>query len=219
MQDSPMEFFNKLSQSLTSGINNCMLGRIEKFDATKMKAEVTPLVKYKNKDGSMEERPLLIEVPVSFLKAGPFVIRPPYKPNDIVLIVFADEDIENALLSGDISEPNSTRVHSLDDAIVVGAIMPFTKELPGEHADDLIIAKDDFSTKIVIKENGEIIIQGGKVYLGHESAFEGVPLGDTLKEWLDEHTHPYTWTDPAGSGNTSPPSSPSPKPSEVVKTI
>lgn len=218
-QDSPMNLLNKFGERITTNINSCTIARIEKFDAKKMKAEVTPLVKYKNKDGSMEERPLLIEVPVSFLKAGPFVIRPPYKVGDIVLIVFADDDIENVLLSGDISEPNSTRVHSLDDAIVVGAIMPFTKELPGQHSDDLIIAKDDFSTKIVVKENGEIIVQGGKVYLGSEFAFEGVPLGNSLKEWLDSHTHPYAWTDPAGSGDTSPPSSPSPTPSEVVKTI
>lgn len=165
MQDSPIKFFDKLTENLTSGINNCMLGKIEKFDAETMKAEVSPMVKYKNKDGSMENRPLLIEVPVSFLKAGPFVIRPPYKPGDIVLVVFADEDIDNVLLSGDISEPNSTRVHSLDDAIVVGGIMPFNTILPGEHSEDLIIAKDDFTTKIVIKDDGDIEMKGNNIKL------------------------------------------------------
>lgn len=161
-QDSPMNFFNKLSEQLTSNINSCTLGMIEKFDAKKMKAEVTPLVKYKNKDGTMEKRPLLIEVPVSFLKAGSFVIRPPYKKGDVVLVVFADNDIENALLSGDVSEPNSTRVHSLDDAIAVAAIMPFAEELPDEHSEDLVIAIDTFSSKVVIKENGEILIKSDK---------------------------------------------------------
>ncbi len=165
MQDSPIKFFDKLTENLTSGINNCMLGKIEKFDAETMKAEVSPMVKYKNKDGSMENRPLLIEVPVSFLKAGPFVIRPPYKPGDIVLVVFADEDIDNVLLSGDVSEPNSTRVHSLDDAIGVGGIMPFNTILPGEHSEDLIIAKDDFTTKIVIKDDGDIEMKGNNIKL------------------------------------------------------
>ena len=219
MQDSPIKFFDKLTEYLTSGINNCMLGKIEKFDAVTMKAEVSPMVKYKNKDGSIENRPLLIEVPVSFIKAGPFVIRPPYKKGDIVLVVFADEDIDNVLLSGGGSEPNSKRKHSLDDAIVVDGIMPFTQTLPNEHIEDLVIAKDDFATKIVVKEDGEIIIQGGKVYLGSEDAEEGIPLGDKLKQWLDNHTHPYTWTSSGGTGSTSPPSEPSPEPSEVVKTI
>ena len=208
MQDSPMDFFNKLSGNLVNGINSCMLGRIETFDASKMKANVVPLVKNKGNN-----KPLLIEVPVSFLKAGPFVIRPPYKKGDIVLVVFADEDIDNVLLSGNVSEPNSTRKHSLDDAIVVGGIMPFTTTLPNEHIEDLIIAKDDFTTKIVIKEDGEIIIQGGKVYLGSEDAEEGIPLGDKLKQWLDNHVHPYS------EGTTESPSSPSPEPSKVVKII
>jgi len=157
-----MDFFNKLSGNLLEGVNSCTIGRIEKFDTKKMKAEVMPLVKYKNKDGITEERPLLIEVPVSFLKAGPFIIRPPYKQGDIVLVIFADNDIENVLLSGDVSEPNSTRKHSLDDAIVVGGIMPFTKELPSEHGKDLVIAKDDFTSKIVIKEDGSIEIKSDK---------------------------------------------------------
>jgi hypothetical protein len=157
MQDSPMDFFNKLSGNLVNGINSCMLGKIEAFDSSKMKANVIPLVK--NKDG---DKPMLIEVPISFIKAGPFLIRPPYKKGDIVLVVFADEDIDNVLLSGNISEPNSTRKHSLDDAIVVGGIMPFTNTLPGEHGEDLVIGKDDFTTKIVIKEDGEILIESNK---------------------------------------------------------
>lgn len=212
-------FFDGLLGESVDGINSCTIGKIEKFDATTMKAEVAPLVQKKNADGSTEDVSLLIEVPVSFLKAGPFLIRPPYKPGDVVLVIFADSDIENVLYSGGKGRPVRDEKHSLDNAMVVGGIMPFTVTLPGEHADDLIIAKDDFSTKIVVKDNGEIIIQGGKVYLGNETAIEGVPLGDTLKQWLDSHTHPYTWSDPGGSGDTSPPSDPSPEPSEVVKTV
>lgn len=157
MQDSPMEFFNKFSENMISGINKCMLGKIETFNPATMKANVVPLVK--NEDGN---KPMLIEVPVSFMKAGPFVIRPPYQSGDIVLLVFADEDIDNVLLSGNISNPNSMRKHSLDDAIVIGGIMPFTTTLPGEHGNDLVIAKDDFTAKIVVKENGEILIESDK---------------------------------------------------------
>lgn len=206
--DEAMEFMKNLKGNITGGINNCMMAKIEKFDGTTMRADVIPLVRMKNKDGKLEDVSMLIEVPVSFLKAGPFLIRPPYKSGDIVIVIFADNDIENVLLSGDTSNPNSTRKHSLDDAIIVGSIMPFTTTLPGEHLDDLIIANKDFTTKIVLKENGEVIIQGGNVFLGNESATEGIPLGDTLKTWLDGHTH-------GGSA----PTSPSPSPSEVIKVI
>ena len=157
-----MNFLENFADTITSGINNCMLGKIESFNAETMKANVMPLVKNKNKDDTFEDISMLIEVPVSLIRAGPFVIRPPYKSGDTVLVVFADSDIENTLLSGDTSEPNSTRRHSLDDAIVVGGIMPFTIALPDEHSEDLVIAKDDFTSKIVLGDDGSIEIKSDK---------------------------------------------------------
>lgn len=153
-----MKFMGKLSNSIVNGINNCMLGKVESFDASTMKADISPLISNANADGGYANMSMLVEVPVSFLKAGPFVIRPPYKAGDIVLIVFADSDIDNALLSGAASTPNSTRKHSLDDAIVVGGIMPYTTTLPDEHIDDLIIGTEDFKAKIVISEDGTILL-------------------------------------------------------------
>lgn len=208
-----MEFMDKLTGNMTDGIKSCMVCKVDSFDAKKMKAELIPLLRVKNQKDEYEEVEMLIEVPVAHLKAGPFIIRPPYKEGDIVVVAFTDADIENVLLSGDLSNPNSSRKHSLDDAILITGLMPFTKELPDGHENDLIIAMEDFETKLVLKENGEIIVQGGKVYLGSEDAVEGVPLGDTLKEWLDNHIHP------GFHGPTSVPTSPSPEPSEVVKTI
>lgn len=160
--DNAMEFMSNLSGNVYENLKNCMLCKVEKFDGKKMKAELIPLLRAKTKEGKYEEVQMLIEVPVSHLKAGPFIIRPPYKQGDIVVVAFTDADIENILLSGDISNPNSTRKHSLDDAILISGIMPFTKELPDEHLDDLIIAKDDFSSKIVLKEDGSILIESNK---------------------------------------------------------
>lgn len=57
-----------------------------------------------------------------------------------------------------------------------------------------------------------------KIYLGSGGASEGLSLGTSLKSWLDNHTHPYIWTDGGGSSNTSPPSSSSPSPSSKVMT-
>lgn len=157
-----LSFFDGILSETMEEINSCTIGKIEKFDPVTMKANVVPLVKKKNKDGTTEDISLLIEVPVSFLKAGPFLIRPPYKPGDMVLVVFADKDIENVLYSGDKGEPIRDELHSLDNAIVVSGIMPFTKTLPEENEDDLVIAKDDFTAKLVIKEDGEIYIKSDK---------------------------------------------------------
>jgi phage baseplate assembly protein gpV len=64
-------------------------------------------------------------------------------------------------------------------------------------------------------QNGKATIKANEILLG-DGATEGTPLGKTLKEWLDNHTHEYSWTDTGGSGTTGKPS-PSPQPSTVVK--
>lgn len=153
-----MKVLGNLSGGVMNNLNNCMLCRVEKYDVAKMKAELTPMLRVEGVEGELEELHLLIEVPVMLLKAGPFVIRPPYKQGDIVVVVFADGDIENILLSGDVSNPNSKRRHSLDDAIVIGGLMPFTEDLPSGNSNDLVIGKDDFSSSIIFKENGDIDI-------------------------------------------------------------
>lgn len=154
---------SKMSESL-GGIRTCNLGKIEKYDHKKMKAEVQLLVKQSYKDGEEEEVSLLIEVPVALVKAGPFIIRPPYKKGDIVLIGFADTDIENAIMTGEIQGPNSDKAFSVDDAIVIHGINVWNNDLPDEHSKDLVIAKDDFTSKIVMKENGDIdIVAAGNV--------------------------------------------------------
>lgn len=55
---------------------------------------------------------------------------------------------------------------------------------------------------------GTVNVKAEEVIIG-DGAVEGVPLGDTLKAWLDNHTHP----------NTGSPTSESPAPSKKVKTI
>lgn len=65
---------------------------------------------------------------------------------------------------------------------------------------------------------GAAILESPQLLLGGSDAAEGVPLGLQLKQWLDEHEHPYSWTSGAGSGTTGPPTSPSPDPSGTVFT-
>lgn len=213
--ESANDFFSNLKGSMSDQTNSAMVARVERFDASTMMADVLPLVNTENG----EIPGMLLDIPVSLLRAGGFIIRPPYKEGDIVLVVFVDRDMDNFLKSGKQSKPETNRTHSLDDAVVVGSVMPFTDSLPGGHANDLVIGTENLSSKIVVQRNGNIIIEGGNVFLGGEAAIEGVPRGDTLKDWLDNHTHSYSWSSSGGSGNTGAPNGSSPKPSSVVKTL
>lgn len=191
-------FFNKFQEGLVGGINTIAIGIVEKFDGAKMKADVKVL----------PDNALVVDVPVATFQTSQFYIRVPYKKGDHVIVAFAQRDIDGIMYGGD--EIPSQRMLSLDDAIVIGGINLFANPLPGVNADDLIIAKKDLNSKIVLDATGNITVESaGNVFLGGGDASEGVPLGDTLKQWLDGHTH--------GTTPGPPPTDSSPSPSKGVK--
>lgn len=204
-----VKFLDGFIDEILYNLHTCMPARIETFDPETMKAEVVPLFKKKFKGVGAMTMPKIVEVPVAFLRAGGFIIRPPLKKDDMVLLLFSDRALDAVINTGEEADPGHVRKHALDDAIVIAGLLPFVDKLPGEYATDLVIAKEDFSARIIIKENSDIIAEtDGNIYLGSAVAAEGVPLGDSLKDWLDGHTHP----------DTSAPTSSSPAPSKKVFT-
>lgn len=202
-------FFKNYKSGMISGLFTCTLARIERFDAKLMQADITPL---HEPDASM-----ILNCPVAAQQTGEFVMRFPYQPGNIVVVVFSQRDIEPILYGGG---EQSKRYLDMDDAVIIGGINLFTEPLegiPAEHDEDLVIAHKSFKSRIIMRKDGAIIADtDSNIYLGKD-AEEGIPLGDQLKAWLDNHTHSYTWTDSGGSGETSVPKSPSPAPSEKVR--
>ena len=142
------EFFNKM---LSEGynFNKVKLGKVVEFDALKMKAKIQPL--------PSEEHSLLINVPVMSFITKDFYIRLPLKKDDIVVVLFSDNDLDNILLGSDNKETD--RKHDLSDSICIGGIIPFTEEFTDDNEDDLIISHRENTAKIVIKENGDILVK------------------------------------------------------------
>jgi len=162
-----------------------MPAKIESFDPQKLKATVTPLFKRKfNGQDQAVSMPIIVEVPVACLYAGGFIIRPPYKKGDIVLLIFAQRALDNVIGTGKEADPEINRMHALDDAILVGGLMPFTESTPAGNAGDLVIGTDDFKAKIVISTDGAINIESQD-----SPVTITAPKGITLSA-----------TDPAGSG-------------------
>lgn len=192
-------FFNNFKNNLVGGLNTCAIGKIQTFDPKLMKADILVL----------PDESLIKSVPVATLQTSDFLVRIPYKKDDHVLVVFAQRDIEGIMYN---ASDTTERMLSLDDAIVIGGINLFTNNLPETNANDIVIGKKDLSSKVVIGANGDITIESaGNVKLGSANASEGVPLGDQLKTWLDNHTHPTP------NGTSGAPNSASPTPSQGVK--
>ena len=164
MSDEAIKLLKGLGSGTAKGIYSCTLGKIVKFDAEKMKAEVQPLAKSVRKDGTEVNQSLLIEVPVAHFRTKEFIIRPPYKPGDVVVVLFADQDLDNILLTGDISSPNTDRSHSISDAIVIGGIQPYS--MAGVHLgrpDELVISTVKEKSHIIMNDQGDIEIKAKKL--------------------------------------------------------
>lgn len=200
-----------------SDIHTALPAKIRSYDPEKMRAEIILLNKKELNDEEVEIPPIL-EVPVSFFKAGSFIIRPPYEKGDPVLAVFSETAIDKLLISGKVENTKYTRKFSYDDAIIVGGLkIEQASSLNSNFTSDLLIENKDTKDKIVMKKTGNIIIESpsNKIYLGSENANEPLSLGDTLKSWLDSHSHSGV---SSGTSSTGSPNSSSPDPSEKVYT-
>lgn len=205
-----VKFFDGIMGEMTQGIHTCMLGKINKFDSKTMRAEVILLHKRQLSAGQAVEYPLILDAPVAFFHANDFFISPPYKKGDTVVVIFAESDMDKVLASGEKESPNSQRRHALEDAIVIGGWQKQGDILPID-GDSLVIGHKSNNAYMKITQDGDVYIDANNIYLGGDSANEGIPLGDSLKSWLDSHTHE------APMGETSSPNSKSPEPSQAVR--
>jgi hypothetical protein len=224
----------KLIDDAISDLHTALPAKINKYDAQKMRAEITLLNK-KDLEGELVKIPPILEVPVGFIKAGNFIIRPPFQKGDAVVVAFSERAIDKLLISGDPENPKYKRKHSIDDAIIVNSLqLESESDLNSSYTNDLLIENREADSRIVMKANGELLIETtGKVnaistdtttitapkvivdaetHLGGDGG-EGLSFGETLKSYLDGHTHPGD-----SGGTTGPPTSPSPAPSSKVFT-
>lgn len=159
---------------------------------TNFKVNVKPVYKI---DG--EQIAIIPNVPLCSIGNSSSVIRVEPKVGDLVLLVFSDYDIDNFVLSGKIKEINTKTMHQLNDAIAIQLNLTAFN------------STESYTSKVTIKNNGDVVIESNtQIKLG-ENATESVPLGDVLKTWLDNHTH--------GGGASPDTSSPSPSSKVVVE--
>ena len=200
------ELVKKMIKSEIDNINIALPAKINKIDKVKMIAEITLLAK----DEDDEEISPIIEVPISHMKAGSFVIRPPYKKGDIVQVLFNQRCMDNLLVSGKSEVPESKRKFDLSDAVIIGGLKLEGKSYSSSNQNDLLIENLNNSDSIILKENGgieinansEVKITSGNVVLG-DSFASSLLKAEPLSTWLKAHTHisasPGTATGPAST--------------------
>lgn len=119
-------------------LHTAILATIIQYDPVLMQADLQPLLN----DPGFEYAPIL-HASVSCLRAGGFIIRPPYQPGDIVVAVVIERGIDGVFATGEKADRVGARRHSLTDAVVVGGFTPRPRPLPEQHGEKLYIGTDD----------------------------------------------------------------------------
>jgi hypothetical protein len=101
--------------------------KVERYNEDEGTADVVPLFMIVYADGWKEAYELVTNVPVVKRKwkddQGTINVETPfYESGDIVLVVFAERALDNAMVSRSPVDPGSSRKHSIDDAIIVGLL-------------------------------------------------------------------------------------------------
>src|SRR5699024_8745233 len=95
----------------------------------------------------------------------------PLQSGDGVLLIFADRSLDEWKRSGGPVAPADRRQHELTDAIAVPSLLPFSDA--GADPDNVVLYHG--TSKIILKENGEVDI-GGVVIKDGDVFIDGISM-------------------------------------------
>ncbi len=155
--DSLSEWVKSAIQHQMTEVHMCMPGKIESYNSGDNTATVKPTISRRMR-GAAEpvEYPVIPKVPVVQPRTAKARINFPIEPGDLVLLVFADRNIENWLQSrGD--EPKETRdlrQHDLSDVFAIVGGYPLEVPAPPKFPGALNIEVEP-GTKVAVT-NGTV---------------------------------------------------------------
>ncbi|ALT58352.1 hypothetical protein phiMK_102 [Pseudomonas phage phiMK] len=143
-------------------------------DFRRLSVDVRPVVNDLYKDGTSEEQPEILSVPVIMPGTANTLISFPLNVGDTVLCVFSQRtiDVFKGSATGQPHTPNDLRKFNMADAIAIPGLFTFPRSMndPSRHSwphdtKDLTIAHNLMTgqeAEVRIKANGDILINSRK---------------------------------------------------------
>lgn len=189
-----------------AALHVCLPGKVERYDPSSQKADVKPMLKKRLLDGTVEELPIIPNVPVVWPRTADFAMAAPISRGDQVLLLFAERSLDEWLSEGGTPAPADRRKFDLSDAVAIPGLYSFKQPSPVDHGENAVIQFK--GSAVTMKKNGDIRMEGGsgKVYLvgslvaaGSDGGSVNALINSTFKPFYDAHTHT------APGGTTGPP--------------
>jgi len=131
---------------------------VQSFNPAEQTIEAQPTIQRKI-NGELVDLPLLIGVPLRYMKSSKYSISFPIEVGDHVWISFAERSIDTWLLSGDIQAPGDIRKHSLSDAFAIPMMYAQTEVIPDFDSSDMVIKANNGTSLITVSDSGTIAIE------------------------------------------------------------
>lgn len=124
------------------------------YDRAKNRASVQPMISVVTTSNKIVSRASIASIPVLQLGGGGFVMSFPIRTGDLGWIKASDRDISLFLQSYTESQPNTARKHVFEDAVFIPDTMMKGVTIAAEDANNLVIQKDDGSTRMSFSTTG-----------------------------------------------------------------
>ncbi len=147
---------------LAGTVHTAMPGKVVAYNSSKRTADVKPLIKKSNTDGSQTEYPVLPDVPVAVYGTAGAAVVLPIADGDFVLLVFSERAIDRVMKNGKINNTSQNRIFHLSDAVAFPGIFPRTASIKSTADDDITIYNKGGNINL-IGNNGEVTALSGVV--------------------------------------------------------
>lgn len=224
------EVIKRFINDAVAKIHTATIGRVVKVSAKTI--DVQPVINliYNGRDLPL---PVLAEVPPVFMQGGGSYTAHPIAIGDYALVVFTERAFDRWYDGVDGVRPPELRMHDYSDGFAIVGVNPLAAALDipqviqqtgdtnydGNHTHQgdneqtgnyTLTGNQEVNGNVTI--NGNLTVNGDITCTGtltvptimtaNVTASGGVSIAGVD---FGTHTHPYTWTDPAGSGNTGEP--------------
>ncbi len=127
-----------IKQNILSSINSHHLGTIQSFDPSNQSANVS--LNYKKVfNGNIVEYGVLVDCPCIVMGGGGGYVSFPISIGDECLVLFNDVDMDHWIANGQMDVPDTTRLHSFSDAIVLVGLRSFARPIDDYDSSNVIL--------------------------------------------------------------------------------
>lgn len=134
-----------------------------------LQVDVQPAINILYRDGTSEERPQILGVPVIMPGSSTTLVSFPINVGDTVMCVFSQRSMDNFKIGqGQPTVPNDYRKMSVQDAVAIPGLYPFARSLnnPGArkwpHSTSDLVMSHNVGTgtevEIRLKANGDVVV-------------------------------------------------------------